>query len=253
VNTEGQAKRIPLFKKMLRIQRHYINYAQQAIDHLSQLHINDPISDAERINFLVQLQLLLPKLEQIYDVAYRREILNEPVPIAEKLFSIFETHTDYIQKGRRDPVFGHKINLTSGKSNLIFDVIIERGNPNDKTYFKPTLDNVRNNYQLVPRDYTTDGGFASFDNLQDALSKGVKNIVFTKSNGKLQNIVSSKRMETMLKNWRSGIEAIISNFKRGLDAQRCNWKGYPRFQGFLLWNVITFNLIVIATNILNKL
>jgi len=253
VNTQGQDKRIPLFKKMLRIQHKYISYAQQAIDYLSHVHSNDPIIDAERINFLLQLQDLLPKLEQIYSVAYRHEILNEPVPIKEKLFSIFETHTDYIKKGRRNPVFGHKINLTSGKSNLIFDIIITRGNPNDKTYFNQTLDNLMNNYQLVPRDLATDGGFASFDNLHDAVNRGIKNIVFTKSNGKLKNIVSSKRMETILKNWRSGIEAIISNLKRGLDARRCNWKGYQQFQSYLLWNVITFNLFIIASNILNKL
>jgi IS5 family transposase len=253
VNTPGQDKRIPLFKKMLTIQCKYINYAKDAIEYLSQLQVNDFMVDLARQDFLVQLQELLPNMEQVYDVAYRREILNEPVAIEQKLFSIFETHTDYIKKGRRDAIFGHKINLTSGKSNLIFDVIMERGNPNDKGYFSTTLDNVANNYQLVPRDFATDGGYASFDNLIDAQNKGVKNIVFTKSKGKLKNIVSSKRMETMLKNWRSGIEAIISNFKRGLDAHRCNWKGYQRFQSYILWSVITFNLIVIASNILKKL
>jgi IS5 family transposase len=253
VNTEGQDKRIPLFKKMLRIQYKYINYAKNAIAYLSQLQVNDFMVDLARQDFLVQLQDLLPKMEQIYDVAYRRELLDEPVAINEKLFSIFETHTDFIKKGRRDPIFGHKINLTSGKSNLIFDVIMERGNPNDKGYFSTTLDNIATNYQLVPRDFATDGGYASFDNLTTALKKGVKNIVFTKSKGKLKNIVSSKRMETMLKNWRSGIEAIISNFKRGLDVHRCNWKGYQKFQSYILWSVITFNLIVIATNILKKL
>jgi len=253
VNTEGQDKRIPLFKKMLKIQEKYIKYAHQAIDYLSQLQVNDFITDLARQDLLLQLQQLLPKMEQIYDVAYRREILNEPVAIEQKLFSIFETHTDYIKKGRRDPVFGHKINLTSGKSNLIFDVIMARGNPNDKGYFPKTLDNIATNYQLVPRDFATDGGYASFDNLQDAQNRGVKNIVFTKSKGKLKNIVSSKRMETMLKNWRSGIEAIISNFKRGLDVHRCNWKGYQKFQSYILWSVITFNLIVIATTILKTL
>jgi IS5 family transposase len=253
VNTQGQDKRIPLFKKMLKIQHKYINYAKDAIDYLSQLQVNDFMVDLARQDFLVQLQDLLPKMEQVYNVAYRHEILKEPVAIEEKLFSIFETHTDYIKKGRRTHVFGHKINLTSGKSNLIFDVIMERGNPSDKGYFPKTLDNIAKNYQLVPRDFATDGGYASFNNLIDAQNKGVKNIVFTKSKGKLKNIVSSKRMETMLKKWRSGIEAIISNFKRGLDARRCNWKGYEKFQSYILWSVITFNLIVIATNILKKL
>ena len=51
----------------------------------------------------------------------------------------------------------------------------------------------------------------------------------------------------------SGMEAIISNYKRGLDASRCIWKGYPAFQCFVMWNIITFNLMVIAKTILEKL
>jgi len=253
VNTTGQEKRIPLFKKMLRIQNKHIEQAENTIAYLSQIKITNPEIEKERTKYLLQLQQLLPKMKQIYDVAYRKEILDEKIPIEDKIFSIFETHTDCITKGKRKSVFGHKINLTSGKSNLIFDVIMERGNPSDKDYFMKTLNKVAQNYKLVPRDFATDGGYASFKNLIDAKELGVKNIVFTKSKGKLQNIVSSKKMETMLKKWRSGMEAIISNYKRGLDASRCNWKGYPAFHRFVMWNIITFNLMVIAKAILEKL
>ena len=252
VNTKSQEKRIPLFKKMLRKQNKHIKQAEFAIDYLSQLNITNPDIEKERTNYLVQLQQLLPKMKQIYNVAYRKEILDEKIPIEDKIFSIFETHTDCITKGKRKSVFGHKINLTSGKSTLIFDVIMERGNPSDKDHFMKTLNNVAQNYNLVPRDVATDGGYASFKNLIAAKQLGVKNIVFTKSKGKLKNIASSKKMETMLKKWRSGIEAIISNYKRGLDASRCIWKGYPAFQCFVMWNIITFNLVVIAKAILEK-
>ena len=43
--------------------------------------------------------------------------------------------------------------------------------------------------------------------------KGIVNIVFNKIVGSLKNVVSSKNMETRLKKWRSGIEAVISNLK----------------------------------------
>ena len=253
VNTQGQEKRIPLFKKMLRKQNRLIEQAEFAVTYLNKLKVTNPKIDKERTSYLLQLQQLLPNMRKVYNVAYRKEILNEEIPIEDKLFSIFETHTDCITKGKRNSVFGHKVNFTSGKSNLIFDVIMERGNPNDKDYFPQTLENVKRNYNLVPRDFATDGGYASIKNLTFAQELGVKNIVFTKSKGKLQNIVTSKRMETMLKKWRSGIEAIISNYKRGLDASRCKWKGYPAFQSFIMWNVITFNLIAIAKVILVRL
>jgi len=40
-------------------------------------------------------------------------------PIVRKIFSIYEAHTDIIVKGRREAEFGHKVNLTAGRSNII--------------------------------------------------------------------------------------------------------------------------------------
>jgi len=192
-------------------------------------------------------------MQQVTDVAYRREILAEDVPIEDKLFSIFEDHTDCIVKGNREVVFGHKVNLTSGKSNLIFDCIQERGNPADTTYFPKTLDNLSINFEITPRDVATDGGYASGTNLLDAQSRGIINIVFNKVRGAMRNIATSKKMETMLKKWRSGMEALISNFKRGLKASLCTWKGWEAFKRFVLWSIITFNMRVIARWIVAKL
>jgi transposase, IS5 family len=43
--------------------------------------------------------------------------------------SLFEPHADIIVKGARDVQYGHKLNLLTGKSGLILDVVIEAGNP----------------------------------------------------------------------------------------------------------------------------
>jgi IS5 family transposase len=192
-------------------------------------------------------------MQRVADVAHRREILDESVPVEEKLFSIFEDHTDCIVKGGREVVFGHKINITSGKSNLIFDCILQRGNPADTSYFPETLDNLKVNFEMTPRDIAADGGYASRSNLLEAQGRGIVNIVFNKVKGSMQNVTSSKKMETVLKKWRSGIEALISNFKRGLNASVCTWKGWEQFKRFVLWNIITFNLRVIAKWVLAEI
>jgi len=253
VNTKGQEKRIPLFKKMLRIQIKYMAQVKQAIVQLQAISFDDEKMEQPRQKFLSELESLLPKMEQVYDVAYRKEILNEQVPVAEKILSIFEDHTDCISKGGREVVFGHKVNMTAGKSNLIFDVTIEQGNPSDIDLFGKTLDNIKQNYDLVPRDFSADGGYASAINLNDAKERGIENIVFTKNKGKAQNIVSSRKMETMLKKWRSGMEAIISNVKRGLAAYRSSWKGFEAFQSFVLWSIIAYNLKILAVSLLINL
>lgn len=253
VNTKGKEKRRPLFKKMLQTQRRYERLVENAIEQLSSHTFQEAQQEKERQQLLQNLNALLPKMQQVTDVAYRREILDEQVPVEDKIFSIFEDHTDCIKKGGREVVFGHKINFTSGQSNLIFDCIQQRGNPADPTYLPKTLDNIFINFDITPRDVATDGGYASKTNLDDAQQRGIINIVFNKVKGAMQNIATSKKMETTLKKWRSGMEAIISNFKRGLKASMCPWRSWESFKCFVLWSLITFNMRVIAKWIIDKL
>lgn len=253
VNTKGKDKRRPLFKKMLKVASQCEHQIDEALNQLSSHTFEDSKLENQRQHLHQELAALLPMMQQVADVAYRREILDEKVPVSDKIFSIFEDHTDCIKKGSRDVVFGHKVNLSSGKSNLIFDCIIERGNPSDEKYFSKTLDNIQRNYEITPRDMATDGSYASLRNQADAKARGIVNIVFNKIKGSMQNIASSKKMETTLKKWRSGIEAVISNFKRGLNASMCPWKGWEAFKCFVLWSLITFNMRIIAKWIINKL
>jgi len=182
VNTNGQDKRIPLFKKMLRIHAKFMKHVKEAIEQLKSVSFEDKTLEKERMKYLNELESLLPKMEKVNNVAYRREVVGEIVPVSDKIFSIFEDHTDCIVKGQRDAIFGHKVNLTTGKSGIIFDTIIEKGNPADTNFFPKTIDNLHENYELTPRGLSSDGGYSSIVNLDYAKGKGIENIVFTKNN-----------------------------------------------------------------------
>ena len=192
-------------------------------------------------------------MDQVYDITYRKEITGEKVPNEEKLFSIYELHTDIIVKGQREALFGHKINLATGKSNLVLDCQVLRGNPADKSLYEPTIERVIENYGIVPLDSSTDGGYANLYNLNYAKETGITNIVFNKVVGNMQNIASSLNMITRLKKWRSTIEAIISNIKRGFKIFTCNWKGWEHFQSKVLWSVLAYNFRVLTGLILTRL
>jgi len=77
--------------------------------------------------------------------------------------------------------------------------------------------------------------------------------VFNKIAGSLKNIVSSKNIETRLKKWRSGIEAVISNFKRGYNMFRCNRKGEAPFNQKGLWSTVAYNIGVMTAAIVAEL
>lgn len=245
INNTKADKRTELFRKQLITFTKTINQVSNAI---KKKHGNWKA-------FIIQISLeeLLPMLKQVYDMTYRKEILKESVPNEEKIFSIYEQHTDIIVKGSRKAVFGHKINIVTGKSNLILEGEVLRGNPNDTTVFQPTINRVTSNYEMLPRDVTADGGFASKDNVAYCQKKGIANIVFNKVVGSLKNVVNSLNIETRLKKWRSGIEATISNLKRGFNISRCNWKGWEHFQSKVLWSMLGYNFRVMTTITLRKI
>jgi len=243
--TRGEAKRIPLFQKQLILFTKVINQTSNAIKKKSASIIAEAIQE--------ELSKLLVLMKQVYDVTWRKEIKGEKVPNDDKIFSIYEQHTDIIVKGQREVLFGHKINLAAGKSNLVLDCQILRGNPSDKSLFNPTLNTVIENYGIIPRDSTTDGGYASLANLEHAQETGIANIVFNKVVGSMQNIVSSSNMETRLRKWRSAMEAIISNIKRGFNIFTCNWKGWIHFKAKVLWSILAYNFRVMTGLILARL
>ena len=198
------------------------------------------------------MERLIPVMLQVYDITFRKEIKGEAVPNDEKIFSIYEQHTDIIVKGSREIKFGHKVNIGTGKSNLILTCEILKGNPADSTLYQGTLDKLIDSYGKIPRDSATDGGFAAKANAEYAQNKGIINIVFNKIVGSLKNIVSSKNMETRLKKWRSGIEANISNLVRGFNLTRCNWKGLEHFKSKVLWSVLAYNIRVMTAALLKQ-
>lgn len=246
-NPGSKDKKAALFMKQLQTFTKCINQVSNVIKK------KDICLSVEAMSYMFLLEDLLPIMKQVYDISFRKEVKGEKVPSSEKIFSIFERHTDIIVKGSRDIVFGHKINLTSGKSNLILDCFMERGNPADSKLYAPTLDRVIENYDKVPRDSAVDGGFASKANIKHSLERGLVNVVFNKIVGSMKNQVSSCNMETRLKKWRSGIEANISNLKRGFKIHRCNWKGWVNFQSKVLWSVLAYNIRVMSNLLIGQL
>ena len=76
----------------------------------------------------------------------RRRVFNgESVPAEEKVVSIFEPHTDILEKGKRETEFGHKVCLTMG-AKLIFGAMVLEVNPVDIDSYIPAVQRMKENY-----------------------------------------------------------------------------------------------------------
>ena len=194
-----------------------------------------------------QLRHYQPLIERIIAQTERRVLAGEAVPAGEKLVSLFEPHADIIVKGSRDVDYGHKLNLTTGRSGLILDLVIEAGNPADSERLLPMLERHIAFYGQAPRQAAADGGYASRDNLSGAKACGIRDMAFHKKCGlKIEDMVKSRWVYRKLRNFRAGIEAGISCLKRAYGLGRCTWRGLDHFKAYVWSSVVAYNLALFA-------
>ena len=143
--------------------------------------------------------------------------------------------------------YGHKLNLTTGRSGLIFDVVIETGNPADSERFLPMLDRHIALCGSPPRQVAADGGYATRDNLEQAKARGVSDVAFHKKRGlAIEDMVKSRWVYRRLRNFRAGVEAGISCLKRAYGLTRSTWRGLAHFKAYVWSSVVAYNLTLLA-------
>ena len=238
-----QTKRTMLYRDLIAVAGSTVGYLRAAAARVSAA----ACAGIEVEAWLASVGSWLPLVEQVIEQTERRVLKGETVPAAEKLVSLFEPHSDIIVKGGRDVHYGHKLNLTSGKSGMILDVVIEAGNPADAERLLPMLERHIDIYGRPPRQMAADGGYASGGNLKAAKEKGVRDMAFHKKRGlKIEDMVRSRWVYRKLRNFRAGIEAGISCLKRAYGLARCTWKGLAHFKAYVWSSVVAYNLALLA-------
>jgi len=228
-----------LYAELIPLARRVIIQSQKAIEQVED-RCTDPKLSRPWIEEVMHYRQLL---ERVIDQSQRRVLQGEKVPATEKIYSLFEPHTDIIIKGQRDIEYGHKINLSTDTKGLITSLLIEQGNPCDTDRFIPLLEAHQSLYQSVPETTIADGGYASHKNIECGKSLGVKRVGFHKKKGiSLSEMGMKEKTLKTLRNFRAGIEGNISELKRAFGASKATWKGKDGFWAFVWSSVISYNL-----------
>ena len=238
--TRGRPRRVQLYRELIKATRVTLAYLQQAAAQLAMT------ADWAVALWQAKVDHYRPLIERIVAQSERRVLHGEPVPAAAKLVSLFEPHADIIRKGR-EVAYGHKLNLTTGRSGLILDLVIEAGNPADSERLLPMLERHGTLYGQPPRQAAADGSYASRENLRQAKARGVRDMAFHKRGGlSIEDMVRSRWVYRKLRNFRAGIEADISCLKRAYGLARCTWRGLGRFRAYVWSSVVAYNLALLA-------
>jgi IS5 family transposase len=238
--TRGRPRRVQLYRELIRTTRVTLAYLQQAAAQLA------TTADGAVALWQATVDHYRPLIEQVIAQTERRVLAGEAVPASDKLVSLFEPHADIIRKGR-EVEYGHKLNLTTGRSGLILDLVIEAGNPADSERLLPMLERHIARWGAAPRQLAADGGFATRDNLSQAKDRGVRDMAFHKKRGlRIEDMVRSRWVYRQLRNFRAGIEADISCLKRAYGLARCTWRGLGHFRAYVWSAVVAYNLALFA-------
>jgi len=239
--TRGRPSRVQLYRELIKTARATLAYLHQAAAQLAMA------VDPAIMLWQAKVRHHQPLIERIIVQTERRVLAGEPVAASEKLVSLFEPHADIIIKGGRDVHYGHKLNLTTGRSGLILDLVVEAGNPADRERLLPMLKRHIAFYGQAPRQAAADGGYASRDNLSQAKAQGVRDMAFHKTGGlRIEDMVRSRWVYRKLRNFRAGIEADISCLKRTYGLARCTWRGLSHFKAYVWSAVVAYNLALFA-------
>jgi transposase, IS5 family len=237
-----RAKRVQHYRQLIKLTRATLSYADEAATQV--WRAADPMAVAL---WQTEFRHYRPLIERIIAQAERRVLHGEAVAANEKIVSLFEPHADIIVKGGREVQYGHKLNLTTGRSGLILDLVIEAGNPADSERFLPMLKRHLAFYGEAPRQAAADGGYASRDNLAQAKALGVHDMAFHKKAGlRIKDMVKSNWVYRKLRNFRAGIESDISCLKRAYGLARCVWRGLDPFKAYVWSSVVAYNLALFA-------
>jgi len=247
LNAKDKKARVKPYKDMLKLTMKTVGYSKSAVVALNSCVFSDTRGTVLAMALEKDLEELVPFVEKVIDQTTRRIIHNENVPAREKIFSIFEPHTDIIIKDRRDEYYGHKVCLTGGPSNFISDCLIVDGNPADSTLTCQMLDRHNQIYGRYPLNAALDGGFASKINLEAAKSRHIKNVCFAKKRGlKEEGMCQSSWVYKRLRRFRAGIESGISWLKRSFGFWRCTWKSLRSFKSYVWSSIVSANLFTLA-------
>jgi IS5 family transposase len=247
MNTNSKKVRDKKYEDLLKVTHMTVNYALTAVSLLDAYSFNHSSLLATAQETAEELKEIIRLTYKVIDQTTRRIIYDESVPAGEKIFSIFEPHTDIIIKDRRETFYGHKVCLTGGASNLITDCLILDGNPADSSLTDEMLERHKEIYGHYPLKAALDGGFTSKANLVSAKGKGIKDVCFSKKRGlEEEDMCRSTWVYKRLRRFRAGIESGISWLKRCFGFARCMWKSLPSFHSYVWASVVSANLLTLA-------
>lgn len=245
-SSKDAAKKQERRELIINIHLAYLNMAQSVVDKamatLEDIATHDIIIDL-RIKYVIKF---VEHAEHQIDLIRRRVVNGETIPHHEKVFSIFQEHTEWINKGKAGkPVeLGLRVCIVKDQFGLILHHRVMQHETDDKVAV-PVIEEILKDFPNLG-SCSFDKGFHSPGN-QEKLAK-ILNQVFMPRKGRLSAINKAIEQSPEFKEARrkhSSVESSISALENhGLD--RCRDHGLHGFKRYVGLGILARNMQLIG-------
>ena len=235
------------YRKLLKRTRKIVRRAREIGEQLQQQGYQDVVQ-------LSRLQTFLQRTEQVCDTAERRVLRGETVPNEEKLFSLFEPHTQLYKRGKAgQPVqFGRLAMVYEDDAGFILHHYLLPRDAQDQDVAVQQTRTVQERMNGRIEEASFDRGFHSPEN-QEELAKIIAHPCLPKPGAKqaAAQQASATVKYHQARQRHPGIESAIGALQSGNDLERCRDRtelGFERYValGVLGRNLHTLGKLVIA-------
>jgi IS5 family transposase len=188
--------------------------------------------------------------QRVVDQARRRVLQGESVPNDEKLFSLFEPHTELLKRGKagKDIEFGHMIQIQQADEKFITDYEVFEKKPVEPTLLEPALTSHRKLFGKAPSVLTADKGYYKNPEALGSLEEEIERVSIAKK-GARTAAETEREQDPLFRHaqaFRAGVEGSISFLKRMLRLARCFNKTWKHYVATVGQTIFAHNLLILA-------
>ena len=224
----------------------YLRLARKLNDKIvnSKETIYEGLTLSQTLARLLQLDYFHRMLTKHIDLVERRLVKGEKIPHEEKLFSIFEPHAEWLQKGKANNIveIGHNILVATDQFDFILchKVLIKQADVEQPIPLADKLISLYGEQSLYSISF--DKNFWKKEN-KEILQLAIEKVIMPKKGykNKIEQEEESTKEFKKLRNNHSGVESNINCLEHhGLN--RCPDKGQKGFIKYAAIGVLAYNL-----------
>ncbi len=253
IATHSRGKKQSVRRKLKRTMKTLItgvkNICEAALNYID--HATHLFSRSTAVHTLLsKLKRMLPLANHVVSQAYRSQILEERVSASERIFSIFEEHTELLKRGKAGkPVeFGHLVTLGQTKEKFISFYDVKEQSLHDTVMKDIALDSHKQLFGSYPKRFTADKNY--WVNTEDIENweNEIEVFAIAKKGRRNQSEYEREHSEDFksMQRFRAGIEGSISVLKRAFGLNIYRNRGFKSFASSLGCLAFCNNLVLLS-------